>query len=55
MTYISYEIIKLYLSYIINANLLNFLLAPGHCGITGDERAEVITKEKANNLHQQHY
>ena len=29
-----------------------FLWIPDHCGIIGNERADVFVKEKANNPHQ---
>jgi len=34
-----------------NDNLI-FAWIPGHCGIPGNERADLLAKEKANNPHQ---
>jgi len=35
-------------------NNIIFSLITGHCEITGNERADLLAKEKVNNPHQQH-
>jgi len=48
----------------VNNNIINltkqfinniiFSRIPGHCGIAGNERVEILTKKKVNNPHQKH-